>query len=97
MSDKLQLKAELLGPGFQQDPYPSYARLRRDDQVSKVQLRNGLTCWVITRYDDAVTALADPRLSRDPRKAAAEWNEADRGRPLEDGSNLGIHLLTRDA
>lgn len=96
LSDKLQMKAELLGPEFQRDPYPSYARLRRDDRVSKVQLRNGLTCWVILRYDDAVTALADPRLSRDPRMAAAEWKEADRGRPLEDGSNLGIHLLTRD-
>ena len=90
------LKAGLLGPGSGLDPYPAYARLRREEPVRRIRLREGLWCWLISRYDDARAALADPRLSRDPRAAAAAWRETDRGRPLEDGSHLGVHLLTRE-
>ncbi|TDD93963.1 cytochrome P450 [Actinomadura rubrisoli] len=61
-----------------------------------MELRDGVRCWVVSRYEDARAALADPRLSRDPRMAGPAWKEADRGRPLEDGAGLGVHLLTRE-
>jgi cytochrome P450 len=50
----------------------------------------------VSSYEDARAALADPRLSRDPRAALPAWREADRGRPVEDGAGLGEHLLTRE-
>jgi cytochrome P450 len=90
------LKAGLLGPGSGLDPYPAYARLRREEPVCRIKLREGLWCWLISRYDDARAALADPRLSRDPRAAATAWRGTDRGRPLEDASHLEVHLLTRE-
>ncbi|GAA3093497.1 cytochrome P450 family protein [Streptosporangium carneum] len=90
-------KAELLGQGCETDPYPVWARLRQEEPVSKVVLRDGLHCWLVTRYDDARAALADPLLSRDPRVAGPWWQESDRGRKLEDGAHLGVHLLTREA
>jgi cytochrome P450 len=78
------------------DPYPAYARLRESGGLRRVDLRGGLYGWLVTRYDDARAALADPRLSKDPRNAPPDWQEAGRGRPLEDRSGLGTHLLTTD-
>lgn len=89
-------KSELLGSESVRDPYPAYGRLREEQPVCRMKLRDGLHCWLVSRYDDARVALADPRLSRDPRRAGSQWQAADRGRPLEDGANLGIHMLTRD-
>jgi cytochrome P450 len=91
-----QLKQELLGPDFDVDPYPAYHRLRAEAPVHRVRIRDGLSCWWISRYDDARAALADPRLSRDPRVAVAAWRAADRGRRLEDEAALDVHLLTRE-
>ncbi|SEH03211.1 hypothetical protein SAMN05444920_13415 [Nonomuraea solani] len=82
--------------GLLADPYPAYARLRESGEPHLVRLRGGLYGWLVTRYDDARAALADPRLSKDPRNAPADWREAGRGRPLEDRSGLGTHLLTTD-
>ncbi|HZB31282.1 MAG TPA: cytochrome P450 [Streptosporangiaceae bacterium] len=90
------VREQLLGQGGEEDPYPGYARLRQEDPVCRVPLREGVDCWVISRYEDARAALADPRLSRDPRVALPAWQEADRGRPVEDGAGLGEHLLTRE-
>ncbi len=92
----MDLKSRLLGPGVDTDPYPAYARLREERPVCDVRLRDDARCWVVSRYQDAQAALADPRLSRDPRVAGPAWHEADRGRPLEDGSGLSVHLLTRE-
>ncbi|MEO3794615.1 cytochrome P450 [Nonomuraea sp. B10E15] len=82
--------------GVLADPYPAYARLRESGVPHRVTLRSGLYGWLVTRYDDARAALADPRLSKDPRNAPPDWQEAGRGRPLEDRSGLGTHLLTTD-
>ena len=85
-----------MGADSATDPYLAYARLREQGPVQQVFLRAGLPCWVVTRYAEARKALADPRLSRDPRCARPEWNRADRGRPLEDASDLGVHMLTTE-
>ncbi|MEV4077126.1 cytochrome P450 family protein [Nonomuraea fuscirosea] len=82
--------------GLLADPYPAYAGLRETGAPHFVKLRGGLYGWLVTRYDDARAALADPRLSKDPRHAPADWREAGRGRPLEDRAGLGTHLLTTD-
>ncbi|MDF5758674.1 cytochrome P450 [Spongiactinospora sp. TRM90649] len=84
------------GPGFVADPYPYYAGLRRSHPVRFVRFDSGLYAWLVTRYEDARLVLSDPRLSKDPGNAPADWQEAGRGRPLEDRSGLGSHLLTLD-
>jgi cytochrome P450 len=93
---EMDLRSKLLGPDMVTDPYPTYARLRQETPVLRMSLRDGMSCWVIFRHEDARAALADQRLSRDPRAAGPAWREVDRGRPLEDGSGLGVHLLTRE-
>lgn len=50
------------------DPPPELARLQRQAPVSQVRIWNGSTPWLLTRYDDVRAALADPRVSADPRR-----------------------------
>jgi pimeloyl-[acyl-carrier protein] synthase len=47
-------------PEFQADPYPFYHRLRTQDPVH----RHPMGFWVLTRYEDVLTALRDPRFGR---------------------------------
>lgn len=53
-------------PGFVADPYPTFARLRRDAPV--LRLPSG--AWALTRYADVHEALADERLSNAPARYA---------------------------
>ena len=45
-------------------PDPRYARLRDEEPVVRVHTAEGVDAWLVSRYEDVRTALADPRLSR---------------------------------
>ncbi|QRN97763.1 cytochrome P450 [Archangium violaceum] len=49
------------------DPPAEYKRLRQEAPVTRVQVWDGSTPWLITRYEHAYEALGDPRLSLDFR------------------------------
>jgi cytochrome P450 len=55
------MNVDLTNPVFRADPYPSYARWRTEAPVCRVKLPDKQTAWLVTRYDDAVTVLKDPR------------------------------------
>ncbi|OPF84583.1 cytochrome P450 [Streptomyces antioxidans] len=55
----------LLTNDFIQNPYPVLEYVRQERPVCEVSLPGGGRAWVVTRYDDAKAALADPRFSRD--------------------------------
>ncbi|MFE2535694.1 cytochrome P450 [Streptomyces sp. NPDC059371] len=55
------LAAALLTPEARRDPYPFYARMRREDPVH----RSAQGIWYLTRYADVEAALSDLRLSSD--------------------------------
>jgi cytochrome P450 len=57
-------------PAYTEDPYPFFARLREQAPVCKV-VTEGLSVWLVTRYDDIRDVLSDPRLSNDPNLADA--------------------------
>jgi len=67
--------AELFSEQFAADPYPTYAWLRAHGPVSRVRTPMGFETFMITRYDDARAALADPRLSKDMRLAGPAYLE----------------------
>ncbi|MFG2132164.1 cytochrome P450 [Streptomyces sp. NPDC048751] len=50
---------------FTQNPYPVLEHVRRESPVRELSFPDGGRAWVVTRYEDAKAALADPRLSRD--------------------------------
>ncbi|WP_030761602.1 cytochrome P450 family protein [Streptomyces sp. NRRL F-2664] len=57
-------------PAFLADPFPLYRELREEGPVRRVVLAGGLDAWLVTRYEDALAALSDPRLSSDVRDAS---------------------------
>lgn len=61
---------------FVTSPYPGYARLRAERPVCRIQQPDGLEVWLLTRYADVRAALVDPRLSKDPRRAADQIQQA---------------------
>ena len=50
---------------FKANPYPFYARLRNEAPVCRVMLPDKQSAWLITRYEDVVTALKDERFVKD--------------------------------
>jgi cytochrome P450 len=62
-------------PTFRADPYPVYALLRRTAPVVSMQAALGAQPWLITRYEDVVNALKDPRFSSDPKQQARDQNQ----------------------
>ncbi|GHC63137.1 cytochrome P450 family protein [Streptomyces cinnamoneus] len=66
MTDQPKLsKYWMLTDDFTQNPYPVLDRVRAEGPVTKLSIPGGGHAWVVTRYEDAKAALADPRLSRD--------------------------------
>jgi cytochrome P450 len=55
-------------PEFHANPYPFYRRLREEDPVHA----SPLGIWVLTRYEDAVMVLRDPRFGREGIAELAE-------------------------
>ncbi|MFI6363618.1 cytochrome P450 [Nocardia sp. NPDC050630] len=46
------------------DMDPLFARLRREEPISRIRLPYGGEGWLVTRYEDVKQVLADPRFSR---------------------------------
>lgn len=57
--------AERCTPEFRRDPHTVYAHLRDAAPVCPMRPPHGNETYLITRYEDARAALADPRLSKD--------------------------------
>ena len=75
-----------MDPAFVADPYPTYRRLRAEDPVH----HSPLGFWVLTRYEDVVAALRDPRLAKE---AIASFIAARFGAPVP---AMGLSMLDRD-
>jgi cytochrome P450 len=54
-----------MGRGDPLDAPAEFSRLRADGPVSPVRLWNGTQAWLVTRYEEARTVLADRRFSSD--------------------------------
>ena len=75
-----------MDPAFVADPYPTYRRLLAEDPVH----HSPMGFWVLTRYDDVVAALRDPRLAKE---AIAAFVAARFGAPVP---AMGLSMLDRD-
>jgi cytochrome P450 len=78
---------------YTRDPYTPLAALREQAPVSRTVV-DGLPLWLVTRYDDAVRVLSDPRMSNDgsrhagPEAKGVAWTGTEGG--------LHAHLLRID-
>jgi cytochrome P450 len=76
-----------MDPEFLANPYPTYHRLRREDPVH----HSPLDFWVLTRYEDVVAVLRDPRFIKEPLVALVA---ARFGVTVPPG--MGLSMLDRD-
>jgi len=76
-----------MDPEFLADPYPTYRRLRTEDPVH----HSPLDFWVLTRYEDVVAVLRDPRFIKEPLVA---FVAARFGAAVPPG--VGVSMLDRD-
>ncbi|HKZ05918.1 MAG TPA: cytochrome P450 [Methylomirabilota bacterium] len=77
-----------MAPDFVADPYPTYRRLREEDPVHQ----SPLGFWVLTRYDDVVASLRDPRMIKEPIAAFVAQRFGLPAPPL----GMGLSMLDRD-
>lgn len=64
MTVKTEVRQYPFGEPVRLDMDPLYAKLRREEPISRVRLPYGGEGWLVTRYADAKLVLADPRFSR---------------------------------
>ncbi|HEX5113639.1 MAG TPA: cytochrome P450 [Pseudonocardiaceae bacterium] len=87
---------ELSGQEFDRNPSPAYQYLRDHCPAYRMPLSGGAFAWLITRYDDAVAAMADSRLSKSPDNASAAWRRSGMGLPLDHRPSLASHMVNAD-
>jgi cytochrome P450 len=85
---------EAWGADYRDDPFPVFADVRQRGAVHAVTLLDGHDAWLVVRYDEALAALNDQRLSKDMHAAL----EADAGVVSEGlpGPAFARHMLTVD-
>jgi len=76
-------------PAFRRNPYPRYAELREDPALYRAA--DGL--WVLTRYDDVLAAVRDPRLSSHPRHSPDRQRGVGESVPFIGDGTIEIMLL----
>ena len=65
------MKAVQWDPARRGDAYEYYAHLRRHSPVIRARIPTRGTGWVVTRYDDVLRVLKDPRFSNDQRNSVS--------------------------
>ena len=76
------------------DPFPLFAEVRKLGAVHRVTLADGHDAWLVVRYDEAIAALNDPRLSKDMHAALTKGSDVvAEGLP---GPDFARHMLTVD-
>lgn len=74
-------------------PFALFAEVRELGAVHPVTLADGYRAWLVVGYDEARSALNDPRLSKDMRAALAEGGVVAEGLP---GPAFARHMLSVD-
>ncbi|MFK8846340.1 cytochrome P450 [Streptomyces sp. Ac-502] len=90
---------EKLSAEFVQDVYELYARLRAEGPPRKVLMPHGIKVWMVTRYDDVRSLLADGRVSKDGRRINemfARHSETPTEAPAAVNDDLAAHMLNSD-
>jgi cytochrome P450 len=75
---------ELLDPAVLQDPYPLYRQMRDEAPVYRDRRFMG---WILTRYEDVLAVLRDPRVSS--QRPVGTRPERGMGLPVDTGAEVG--------
>jgi cytochrome P450 len=62
---------DVMGVTGMADPFPFLAGIREGGPVTRMTMHGTIPVWVVSRRDDVLAALSDPRMSNDPHTAPA--------------------------
>ncbi|MEV0681372.1 cytochrome P450 [Actinosynnema sp. NPDC050436] len=87
-----------LGEEYFHNPHALHAELREETAARQVLLPRGLKVWLVTRYDEARLALADPRFSKDIAgfRPLLERHHVGTNEPTRFDQSLVQHMLNSD-
>ena len=80
-----------LDPATVYDPYPRYELLRSEDPV---HWNEGIQAWILTRHQDVLNALRDPRLSAERISALMRQTGGGAGAAALERTFLGMMLFS---
>ncbi|HYO54884.1 cytochrome P450 [Archangium sp.] len=84
----------LWSPHVRANPFPLYKRMREEFPVARItDPQLGMHFWLLTRYEDVVSMVRDPRFTQDPTRLPEEVRQRFFGHKLR---SLSRHLLTVD-
>jgi cytochrome P450 len=86
---------DLFAPDFKDQAYQLYQKLREEDPVHQITMPNGLTGWIISRYEDGARLLKDSRLLSNPHSLFTP-QQVQSFFPLQKKSFFYKHLLNVD-
>ena len=87
-----------LDEGYLQDPHTVHEALRAEGPARELLLPRGLKVWLVTRYEEARAALADPALHKDIHtlQPLIEQHLTDPTQRREFDNSLIAHMLNAD-
>ncbi|HTK06209.1 MAG TPA: cytochrome P450 [Ktedonobacteraceae bacterium] len=78
------------------NPTPLYQQLRTSEPLVRLQMPGGTQAYLLTRYDDALQILKDPRLLKDSRQVLTPEERQKLIRNEEAAELLTRHMLSSD-
>ncbi|MCY1069335.1 cytochrome P450 [Nannocystis sp. RBIL2] len=90
-----EIEVDLTSPAMRADPYPTYARLRRERPLALAVDGFGGEVWAVSRYVDVQEALRDPRLGCNQRNATGK-SDMDRWYVPKIMRAFGETMLSQD-
>ena len=96
MADTLSFAQELYSPAGRANPYPIYARMRREQPLYRfISPNSSAPVWIATRYDDCLSLLRDTRLIKDPDRLTPAQREQFAAQ-IGTENSVNRHLLRMD-
>ncbi|HEU5382741.1 MAG TPA: cytochrome P450 [Ktedonobacteraceae bacterium] len=62
------IKIDLVSPDTKANPYPAFSLVRSSDPIHRLEMEDGQSTWLITRYEDALAILKDQRFIKNFRR-----------------------------
>jgi len=98
-SDKFHVPINFEDPIFHANPELTFLELRNKAPIQKITLDDEFPIWLISKFDDAVNVLRDPRFIKSPNNLRTFKNEPSKGKTKETTSAYVLrrfHMLAND-
>src|SRR5690349_11227161 len=87
---------DFTSPELKQNPFPVLRNLRTSAPLYRFELSNDKYAWMVTRYDDVLAIIKDPRFVKDIRRALPPVSAANTTSHSNTLSMIRYHMLASD-